>query len=267
MKRHSLFIFMLPFLLWLAGCEQERPDVLEKLIFSDDDRWLERDTVEDPFELVGGQYCNDYYPYPLPIDTVIHAVINPDDDLDYFDIQITGSYAGQLFLSSERDNIHMRLFSPNIIDMEEYEFLKDTLFGLRPEHSEPVYWTTLYGPDIFLAILIAGESGSAKGDYTLEWRRVIPTTDLDLMSPGGGEQWHRMNRHTIQWCQEGNDPISVALMKGPVMIQSLKQDIRFVNELRWTPPDDLEAGDDYRIMVYLSDDPTTLDISDAFEIY
>ena len=142
MKRYAHIIFMLPFLLWLAGCDQTQPDVLEKLIFSDDDRWLERDTVEDPFELVGGQCCNDYYPYPLSMNTLIEAMITPAGDLDYFNLQVAADSAAQLFLSSERDNFNMRLFNR---ELEEYEFLLDTLSYSLTGDVGPVYWTTLYG--------------------------------------------------------------------------------------------------------------------------
>ncbi len=261
MKRYSHFIFMLPFLLWLVGCEQERPDVLEKLIFSDDDRWLERDTVEDPFELVGGQCCNDYYPYPLPIDTVIHAVINPADDLDYFDIQVTDSYAGRLVLSPEDDNIVFRVFTRTL--KTEYEV--DTFDDPISDNIGPDYWTVLYGPSATFTVLVAGTGG----DYVLDWERVIPTTTLLVERPQADNQWRRSSEHRIQWrvTLSGYGPVTVVLMKGPVVVEMLRRDIADVDELNWTPEEDLEKGDDYRILVYLTNDPKVMDISDAFEIY
>lgn len=262
MKRHSHFIFILPFLLWLAGCEQERPDVLENLIFSDDDRWLERDTVEDPFELVGGQCCNDYYPHPLPIDTVISAIINPDDDLDYFDIQVTDSYAGRLVLTPEDGDITFRIFNRTLND--EYNALVDTFFNPVGDNMGPDLWTVLYGPSAPFTVLVAG----TRGDYFLGWERVIPTTALLVEQPQAGNQWRRSSEHRIQWRMtlSGYKPVTVVLIKGPVVVDVLRRNITFVDELDWTPEEDLEKGADYRILVYLSNDPKVMDISNAFEI-
>jgi hypothetical protein len=249
---------MLPFLLWLAGCEQERPDVLEKLIFSDDDRWLERDTVEDPFELVGGQCCNDYNPHPLPIDTTIHPVIDPAGDLDYFDIQVTDSYAGRLVLTPEDDDIVFRIFTRTLKTEYEVDTFDDPV-------GDNDHWTVLYGPSATFTILVAGD----KGGYSLGWERVIPTTTLLVERPQADNRWGRSLSHNIHWrvTLSGYGPVTVVLMKGPVVVEVLRRDIADVDELNWTPEEDLEKGADYRILVYLTNDPKVMDISDAFEIY
>ncbi|MFB0516227.1 MAG: Ser-Thr-rich GPI-anchored membrane family protein [Candidatus Neomarinimicrobiota bacterium] len=268
MKRIYPLIFILPWVLWLAGCGETRSDIIEKVIFSDDDQWLERDTSEDPYELVEGRCCNDYYPYLLPMDIQIEAIIKPAGDLDYFDIQLSESYAGQLFLRSERDNITLRIFSR---DMEEYEFYLDTLSYPQAvvEGIGPVYWTTLYGPLDSLTVLVKGESGKAQGEYTLAWTPVIPVTYLRVERPIFGDRWRRDNRYTIRWQYQGaasSAIFSVALLKGPVVVDVLMRNIILSNQLQWDPSDDLDPGEDYRIMVYLSKDPTTLDLSDEFEI-
>lgn len=263
MKRYAHLILMLPFLLWLAGCGESRPDIIEKLIFSDDDRWLERDG-EDPYELVEGQCCNDYNPHPLPIDTTIHPVIDPAADLDYFNLQITGSYAGRLVLTPEDDDIVFRVFNRSMKD--EYEALVDTFSNpFADTIGWPDYWTVLYGPSATFTVLVAG----GKGHYSLGWERIIPTTALLVEQPQAGNQWQRSFNHRIQWRMtlSGYKPVTVALIKGPVVVDVLRRNIMFVDELDWTPEEDLERGNDYRILVYLSNDPKVMDISDAFEIY
>ncbi len=254
---------MLPFVLVSTGCEQTRPEVLRKLIFAEEGDWLERDPGEDPLEWVSGECCNDFNPYPLPIDTLIEAVISPGGDLDYFNLRITDTYAGQLFLQSERDNITMRLFTR---DLEEHEFFLETLDAAL---AEPVYWTTVYGPLDSLTVLVAGDSRRSQGAYTLEWRPVIPVTYLAMNYPDSLARWQRGTEYTIrrQYGTVINSRLmSVALIKGPVVVDVLVHDLFPTNRLRWPVPEDLEPGDDYRIMVYLSNEPNTLAISHAFEI-
>ena len=141
MKRYRDITFIMSFLLYLAGCDQTRPDVIEKLIFSDDDQWLERDTSEDAFELVGDYRCNDYYPYPLPIDTTIYPVINPAGDLDYFALQTTSDKAGWLSVWSKKENVNLRIFSSSL---SEYgNFGLGEFFNPRGDLTIPEFWTTL----------------------------------------------------------------------------------------------------------------------------
>jgi len=246
-------------MLWLAGCEPTRPGIIENLIFSEGDQWLERDTSEDPYEQVEGQCCNDYNPYPLVIDTSIQAVIDPDDDLDYFDIQVTDSYAGRLGLTPEDEDITFRIFNRTL--KTEYDVFVDTF-------DDPVgdndHWTVLYGPSATFTVLVAGTGG----DYVLDWERVIPTTTLIIEQPQAGEQWQRSLNHRINWRMSlsENTPVTVVLIKGPIMVEVLRRDITFMDELDWTPGADLEEGEDYRILVYLSNEPKVMDISDAFQI-
>ncbi|MBA7597388.1 MAG: hypothetical protein GH143_04020 [Calditrichaeota bacterium] len=260
MKPTYLLIIVLPLMLWLAGCEQTRPGIIENLIFSEGDQWLERDTDEDPYELVEGLCCNDYNPYPLPIDITIYPVIAPADDLDYFDIQVTDSYAGRLVLTPEDEDITFRIFNRTLND--EYNALVDTF-------DDPVgdndHWTVLYGPSATFTVLVAGTGG----DYVLDWERVIPTTTLIMEQPQADERWQRSFNHRIQWRMSLSEdtPVTVVLIKGPIMVEVLRRDITSMDELDWTPEGDLERGNDYRILVYLSNDPKVIDISDAFEIY
>ena len=254
----------------LGGCEETQPDLLEKIIFTEDASWLERDVAEDPYELVGGECCNDHIPHPLPIDTTIQPVIEPAGDLDYFDLQITGSFAGQLFLLSERDNLTMRLFNRELQEYEEA--LPGIMFeGQRPGSTEigPGTWTTLYGRDTTFTLLVQSDSRKGQGKYVLTWQRVIPVAYLAMTRPTSGDRWERGVEHTIRWNYARLDIMSfdVYLMKGAIMTGVIREALAIATELRWIPDVALEPGDDYRIMVALRDDPTAVDISNAFEIY
>lgn len=267
MRKH-IFSIILFALLWNTGCDEISPGIIENAIMSDNDNWLERDVAEDPYELVNGQCCNDYYPNPIPMDTEIQPVISPARDLDYFNLEIPDTvFAGQIYLSSERDNIELRLFSR---DMNEYELLPDSLGSPLALGYGPTYLTTVARLDTAytrFTLLIKGETKRAQGDYVLQWQKVIPTTDLDVSRPARGELVHRAQEYTIHWSNPTTSrPVTVALMKGPVVHKILKRDLRYTRELRWTPDNDLEAGNDYRIIVYLDNNPNTLDISDAFAI-
>ena len=251
-------------MLWLAGCEQTRPGVIENLIFSEGDQWLERDD-SDPYEWVEGQCCNDYNPYPLPINTTIQSVIEPEGDLDYFNLQVTCNMAGWLSLWSDEDNITIRIFSR---DLEEYEFQHDTLYN----YSGPVYWTTLYGSDTSFTLLVKGESRSDRGGYDLTWKSVIQEDGLEIIYPKSSYRWRRDNTETISWTAVQSKSVTVALLKGPVIVQFLNSDsdATYYNDepkLDWHIPDDLVTGTDYRIMIYFTANPERMNMSDAFEIY
>lgn len=265
MKRHHLIALLPAFLLFMVGCEETRPDLIERVFFTDDDEWLERDATRDTTELVNSECCNDFLPYPLPIDTRIEPYIEPAADLDYFNVEVREGQAGQLFLSSERDNIELRLFSR---DMQEYDFAIDTLHGSQSTAGWTVYWTALYGqaPDTNHTVLVQGESRKAQGKYELGWQQIAEDTVLQIESPVRQARWQRGSQYYVRWNLDRVEPVTVALMKGPVVVKILKRNVLFVNFWVWQLAEDLELGTDYRIMVYLSDDPTTMEISDAFEI-
>jgi len=248
----------------LVGCGETRRGIMDSLIFSGEDPWLDRDTVSDPQELVNGECCNDFLPYAMAIDTTLYAAIEPQDDLDYYNIQITGSYAGQVFFfpSDLQDKVNFRIFTRQL---EEYEEVY--LDSATTANGEPLVWTTLYGTDKTFTVLLGGLSGKAEGSYTIRWARVIPTTYLTIHAPTTGAMHQRGREYTIKWEHSRNEPVSFALMKGPVLVRSLKRGYdRQMSEIMWIPAEDLEPGDDYRIMVYQSHNPTALDITDVFTI-
>ncbi len=256
--------FTLTLLILLAGCSEQPPEILNSIIFSPNDAWLERDTVEDPYEWVDGACCNDFTPFSLAIDdSTVQGVINPASDLDYYDIRITGADAGQLFLFPRDNDLTMRLFTREV---DEYkELALDTGFL---KSGEAVIWTTVVGSETSYTVLIEGASGGAEGRYSLWWRRWVPVTYLTVEGPTAGDRMQRGMERRILWQQDQPGAISLALMKGPVVIDILKRNHSVMpHEIRWIPSEDLEPGNDYRMMIYSSSDPTAVDISDAFEIY
>ncbi len=247
----------------LAGCVEQQPEILDNFIFSPRDPWVERDVVEDPNELVNGVCCNDDTSFPLAIDSTIQGVINPASDLDYYDIRITGANAGQLFLFPRDNDLTMRLFTREVDEYTELAVDTGTLLS-----GEAVVWTTLVGTETNHTVLIEGASGGAKGRYSLWWARWVPVTYLTVEGPAAGDRMQRGMERRILWQQDQPGAISLALMKGSVVIDILKRNHSVMpHEIRWIPSEDLEPGIDYRMMIYLSRDPTAVDISNAFEIY
>ena len=57
MRYHIISIILFA-LLCSTGCDETSPDVIKNAIFSDTDDWLERDVLEDSYELVDDQCCN-----------------------------------------------------------------------------------------------------------------------------------------------------------------------------------------------------------------
>ncbi len=251
-------------MLAFAGCEESNPGIMDTFIFQEENNWLEleRDWIDDPNELVNFTCCNDTIPKPImAIDTTIEGVINPAEDLDYYDLQVTDSFAGQLFLETSNTVLTMRLFSRG---MEEYQaqlVSSSMMFG-----EQQILWTMVYGPDSGFTLLVKSSEQEDTGDYTIRWLRAIRTSVVTVDKPQGGESWNRTTLHTIQWTQQGGRAVSLALMKGPAMIEILAENIRFSDEFRWLPTTDLDAGDDYRIIIYDDDNPELMDISNAFEL-
>ena len=277
MKRYIHLIFILPFLLWLAGCDETRPGIIKKFIFSDEEQWLERDASIDSLELVDSLCCNDYYPYPLPIDATINPVIEPAGDLDYYNLQTTSSVAGWLSLWSKNENVALRIFSSGL---EEYEgFQLNTFYNPEGDPTAPEYWTTLLFlspsqsfPDTSLTVLVAGESSKEKGDYTLKWHSIIEDPDLRIEYPRKEDRWRRLNWERIEWAVLPNGTVTAALLRGPVIIRFLNSGNDAIYDdtepkLDWHIPDGLEEGTNYRILLFRANNPKRMNISNEFEIY
>ncbi|UCD37816.1 MAG: hypothetical protein JSW54_13505 [Fidelibacterota bacterium] len=270
MRRIAYIIIPLSFLLWQAGCEERQPELIQKVFFTDDDRWLDRNEDEDPYELVDGDCCNDYNPFPLSIDTDIEPVIAPSGDLDYFDIQIPDSLPTLLFLTSERDNMSMRLFRQDM--EEEYEFLLDTLHYSLDFETVPVYWTLLHGEGTTFTVLVKGDTREAQGGYTLSWRRVTPIESLEIDRPREGDQWRRSNWEIVSWSAVQGRLVTAALLRGPVVVRKLTRGSNAIYnsnrpEVDWHIPDNLKVGTGYRILVYYTANPQIMNISNEFQIY
>ena len=133
--------------------------------------------------------------------------------------------------------------------------------------SSPVWFDFDAGGDFW--VLMQSDSRKGQGGYTLVWQRVIPVAHLAMTRPTTGDRWESGVERTIRWNYDRQNVQSfdVYLMKGAIMTGVIREDLAIATELRWIPETDLEPDDDYRIIIVLSDDPTTMDISDAFEIY
>lgn len=263
MKRQIIILIGATVLLMVAACEEQVPAVIDSLIFNDEGDWLDRDT-DDPYEWVDGECCNDFTPFPLAIDdSPVQGVINPASDLDYYDIRITGANAGQLLLFPGDNDLTMRLFSTDMVEHDELVLGRGMFLN-----EVPAQWTTLIGLDSRYTLLIESANGTAAGDYILEWSRVIPVTILTINRPATNDRVQRGAEFNIRWEQDLIAAVTLALMKGPMVVDILKENINSLpHEIRWFVSEELEPDNDYRIIIYLTNEPTAMDISDVFEIY
>lgn len=249
-------------MLLYTGCEESNTGYLDTFIFDEETDWLMRDWEGDTYELVNDICCNDTIPKPIiGIDTTILSVIYPPEDLDYYNFTVTGSDAGQLFLETSGSALAMRLFS---LDLEEYPVQFVSTFMMYG--SEQTLWTAIYGLDTSFTVLVKKGDQFETGEYTLRWEQITSTPAITIRVPQGGDIWNRTILQGIYWTLQGDREVSVALMKGPFMIQLLAENIQYIDFSQWLPTTETETGEDYRIMIYDVDNPEIMDISDAFEI-
>jgi len=266
--RHYIPLVLL--MLMIGGCESQRIGVLEGLLSGDEDDWLYRDPAEDPYEWQNGTCCNDYNPVFLPLDTTISAAINPADDLDYYHINLTERIVGLLRIAADTDALGIRLFARDAEIMnEEFEIVVDSLWLDIPSGTETVatayQWTYIVGWWKNYRLLIQGDGSAPPVAYQMEWQKVIPTVGLDLISPVSPATWQRGELQTIEWHSSFSGGVTIGLISSVGMVKILKRDVDTASKLNWTPKIELIPGG-YRIAVYLTDDPTVVEVSDVITI-
>ena len=266
----SRYITLLLMALLLSGCDSRRTGVLEGLLSGDDRDWLARDPLEDPFEWQNGRCCNDITPAILPLDTTISAAINPADDLDYFYVSPPLIGIGLLRISAATDIMAMRLIAPETSgDTGNYELEIDSVWQDVASGTETAatafQWTYLTGSDMERLLLIQGDGRTAPVPYRLEWLEMAATVGLDMTQPGQPDTWQRGDQYTIAWESSFSGGVSVALANAVGMVKILKRDIDTATKLNWTPEMELTPGQ-YRILIYLSNDPTVVEVSDVISI-
>lgn len=273
MKRPITTLMWATLLVMAVACEEKMPGVIDSLIFNDQGDWLVRDT-DDPYEWVDGQCCNDLIPYPLSMGAELSPLLQPEEDLDYYRITVEEGQTGKLTLwtnddsFSPEDSIYLRIFSPTLSEFEDVWLDKRpfTTGGLR-------LWTVLAGPLEEFIVMVSGEFSGDRLQYQLAWERADTSNQLDLRAIQalsiGLQPLDRGSEYSIDWDDNlsGGGAISIALMKGPV-IKELILDEYFspITNSPWLVSFDLEGGVDYRLLIFRTFNPTTMDISDAFEI-
>ncbi|MCK4579480.1 MAG: hypothetical protein KAU50_11880 [Candidatus Marinimicrobia bacterium] len=271
MKQRAIISTMILAIILLAGCEEKSPGIIDSIIFNEDGEWLTRETSADPYEWVDDACCNDWNPYPLALGSDIQPVLEPVDDLDYYRVSVDSGTAGQLILSTiedfneSSDQISLRIFNSNLKEYEDI-WLDERPFttgGLR-------YWTTLYDPGDDFIVLVSGSYSGGSMNYRLAWEAADTSGNLDLLPFTINQPpFNRGQNCRIGWFdnQSAAGHISIALMKGPVIIELiLTEYLSNWTDHTWSIPTDLKPGFDYRLVIFRTFNPTTMDISDAFEI-
>jgi hypothetical protein len=249
----------------ITGCDENRPDVINNLIFNDDTEWVDRDINADSTEWVAGECCNDFIPYPLGMDTSFTARIEPADDLDWFEVRTADSLGGVLFLSSDAESIKFRIFNG---DQQEYELLLDTLSTyIRRGIYDPVYWTPLAGESPAYYVLVQSDDEADTGSYKLFWSQQQRDSQLTITRPTTDDILITGSYYIIQWDSPVDQDVSLAMLKDGILVSIIGRNLDgSEQEFQYLVDSDLEADTSYRIMLYQSDDPQIMDISNVFEI-
>ncbi|MFC1481912.1 hypothetical protein ACFL6E_06685 [Candidatus Neomarinimicrobiota bacterium] len=263
--RNNIFFILALLMVLTSGCEETRPGVINNLIFNDDTEWVDRNWSEDPAEWVDGECCNDFIPYPLGVDTALTARIEPAADLDWFEIRTEDSLGGALFLSSDIESIIFRVFDEN---QQEYELLTDTLTTYtRLGISDPVYWTPLAGDSLAYYVLVQSKDQSDTGNYKLIWSQQQRDSQLAITRPTSSDILIHGSFYVIQWNDPTDRMVSLALLKEGVMVSIIGRNLSgSLQNFQYAADPGLEPDTTYRIMLYQSNDPQIMDISNVFEI-
>ena len=254
-------------MLLISGCDENRPGVINDLIFNDDTDWVDLDSRgADPTELVNDECCNDFIPLPIVIDTSLTARIEPADDLDWFKLQTTDTTGGVISLSPGAESINFRLFDGQ---QQEFEVLIDTLstYLLRPLYDGPVYWTPLAGESRTYYVLVQSDDEADIGGYSLIWSQQQRNSQLTIKRASLSTIQIIGSEYVIQWDDPNNRRVSLALLRDGIMVSPLGKDLSgSMHELQYRVDADREPDSTYQIMLYQSNDPQIMDISNVFTI-
>ncbi len=259
MKHINTIIILLA--LFTLSCDEWQPGLIDNLIFNDDNEWIERDTEDDPTELVDGVCCNDTRPYPLPADVTIRGVINPSGDIDYFSVNVDSASVGQqIVFMGESPFLEFALFDSSL---SRFEPVLDTLiFG----SGETILSTVVIGAGSRFIIQANGGGNDETGAYNLTWQSLEIGTQLTFYPLNDLSSWLRGEERIIRWDKALIGRVNISLIRGAVVVEHLD---RFLDEtnIQWAPPQDMESGTGYRLIISLSSSPHIVDITDEFQIF
>lgn len=263
--RYNIILLPVLLIILITGCDETRPGLINDLIFNDDTDWVDRNSNADPAELVDGECCNDFIPFPLGEDSSLTARIDPLDDLDWFELQTGDSLAGALFFSTLVPSINFRVFDGQ---QQEYELLVDSLQSYaRYDIYYPVTWVVFSGRNSTYNVLVQSQGELEAGDYRLIWAQEPLVSPLALSYPKAGAVLIRGLPYKVKWTDALEGPVSLALLKDGLMVAVIVNQITsFTHELQYHFDTGLDPGTAYQIMVYRTNDPHIMDVSDEFEI-
>lgn len=259
MKRISTILILLALL--PLSCEEWQPGIIDNLIFNDDTDWLERDTVDDPTELVNGVCCNDTRPYPLPADSTIRGVINPPGDIDYFTVKVdNASIAHQIVFKGESPLLEVALFDSALSRFQPV--LDSLVYG----NGEMELSTVIIGAGSRFIIQANGGRDDETGAYNLTWQSLAIGTQLTFNPFNDLSLWTRGEERTIKWDKALIGSVNISLIRGAVVVEHLNRYLNGTN-IQWVPPQDIEPGIGYRLIISMSSSTNIVDITDEFQIY
>ncbi len=85
------------------------------------------------------------------------------------------------------------------------------------------------------------------GDPTIGVNTYRKSPYISIIVPGSGEEYIAGSSVTITWSSNIEKPVSLYLLKGTNVVETLAKDVANNGEHPWDIPEDTEAGSDYKI--------------------
>jgi len=102
----------------------------------------------------------------------------------------------------------------------------------------------------------------ASRSFTVE---VVPT--ISVTQPTGGETWQIGTQQTIEWnSTDLSGKVDIELHNSQGKVSEIAMDTPDDGSESWTIPNSLNAGTDYKVIIYSANDRSVNDESDTFEI-
>nr|WP_276308467.1 Ser-Thr-rich GPI-anchored membrane family protein [Rubritalea profundi] len=98
------------------------------------------------------------------------------------------------------------------------------------------------------------------GQYSITGT-IVPTDQIALTSPNGGEEWMRSTSQPVTWLSGMGGHVKIELFKGGSLDSSLAANTPNDGLFNWVIPSDQAEGTDYKIKITSIDQPSKLDKS------
>jgi RHS repeat-associated protein len=149
----------------------------------------------------------------------------------------------------------------------QYAYVADLTGGLQVINiANPASPTLAFNvPTAGNALGVYGKGGYAYVAAADAGLQIIQVTCpwIALSAPNGGENWQADTLHDITWhLNSATGNVNIELFKGDVWYQSIATVDSALEKFEWALPEDISAGNNYRIHLLLSNSGNLEDLSD-----